>query len=78
MILAGDHVYKMDYGLMLAYHAEREADLTIGCMEVPIEEAKGFGVMHIDEGKRIIDFVEKPENPPPMPNRPGWMYHLWV
>jgi glucose-1-phosphate adenylyltransferase len=70
LILAGDHVYKMDYGLMMAYHAEMEADLTIGCMEVPLEEAKGFGVMHIDENKRIIDFVEKPENPPHIPGRP--------
>jgi glucose-1-phosphate adenylyltransferase len=72
LILAGDHVYKMDYGLMMAYHAEMEADLTIGCMEVPINDAKEFGVMHIDDSKRIIDFVEKPENPPPMPNRPGY------
>lgn len=70
LILAGDHVYKMDYGLMIAYHVEQEADLTIGCMEVPLEDAKGFGVMHIDENKRIFDFVEKPTNPPPMPNRP--------
>ncbi len=70
LILAGDHVYKMDYGLMMAYHAEMEADLTIGCMEVPINDAKEFGVMHVDENKRIIDFVEKPENPPAMPNRP--------
>ncbi|SMF94248.1 glucose-1-phosphate adenylyltransferase [Methylomagnum ishizawai] len=70
LILAGDHVYKMDYGLMMAYHAEMEADLTIGCMEVPIAEAREFGVMHVDDNKRIIDFVEKPQNPPPMPNRP--------
>ena len=70
VILAGDHVYKMDYGLMLAYHAEREADLTIGCIEVPLEEAKGFGVMHVDDAKRVINFVEKPAEPPPMPNRP--------
>jgi glucose-1-phosphate adenylyltransferase len=60
----------MDYGLMLAYHAEREADLTIACIEVPLEEAKGFGVMHVDDQKRIINFVEKPKDPPPMPNRP--------
>jgi glucose-1-phosphate adenylyltransferase len=70
VVLAGDHVYKMDYGLMLAYHVEQEADLTIGCIEVPIEEAKGFGVMHVGEGRRVIDFVEKPADPPPMPNRP--------
>lgn len=70
VILAGDHVYKMDYGLMIAHHVERQADLTIGCMEVPLEEAKAFGVMHTDEEKRISDFVEKPDNPPPMPGRP--------
>ena len=70
LILAGDHVYKMDYGLMLAYHAEMQADLTIGCMEVPLDEARAFGVMHVDEQKRIVDFVEKPDNPPPIPGRP--------
>lgn len=70
VVLAGDHVYKMDYGLMLAYHVEREADLTIGCIEVPLEEARGFGVMHVGEERRVIDFVEKPADPPPMPNRP--------
>ncbi|MFM8332688.1 MAG: glucose-1-phosphate adenylyltransferase [Candidatus Methylumidiphilus sp.] len=70
LILAGDHIYKMDYGLMLAEHAEKQADLTIGCMEVPLEEAKSFGVMGVDENKRIRSFVEKPSNPPPMPGRP--------
>ena len=70
LILAGDHIYKMDYGLMLAYHVEQQADLTIGCMEVPLEEAKGFGVMGVDENKRIREFVEKPSNPPAMPGRP--------
>lgn len=55
---------------MMAYHVETEADLTVGCMEVPVEEAKAFGVMHVDENKRIFDFVEKPENPPTIPNRP--------
>jgi glucose-1-phosphate adenylyltransferase len=71
LILAGDHIYKMDYGLMLAYHVEQKADLTIGCMEVPLEEAKAFGVMGIDEDKRIREFVEKPAHPPAMPGRPG-------
>ncbi len=70
LILAGDHVYKMDYGLMIAYHVENKADLTVGCMEVPRQEATAFGVMHIHEDKRIFDFVEKPEDPPPMPNQP--------
>jgi glucose-1-phosphate adenylyltransferase len=55
---------------MLAYHVEREADLTIGCIEVPLDEAKGFGVMHVGDSRRVIDFVEKPADPPPMPNRP--------
>ena len=70
LILAGDHIYKMDYGLMLAEHAEKQADLTIGCMEVSLEEAKAFGVMGVDEDKRIREFVEKPANPPSMPGRP--------
>lgn len=70
LILAGDHIYKMDYGLMLAYHVERKADLTIGCMELPIEEARAFGVMGIDENKRVTSFLEKPENPPSIPGRP--------
>lgn len=70
VVLAGDHVYKMDYGLMLAYHVEQEADLTIGCIRVPIEEAKGFGVMHVDAARRVINFVEKPADPPPMPDQP--------
>jgi len=70
LILAGDHIYKMDYGLMLAYHAENEADLTIGCMEVPLAEATAFGVMDVDAEQRVCAFVEKPDNPPAMPSRP--------
>jgi len=67
MILAGDHIYKMDYGVMLAKHAENEADLTVGCFEVPLEEAKAFGVMAVDDNNRIIEFAEKPENPKHVP-----------
>ena len=67
LILAGDHVYKMDYGTMLAAHVEAEADITVGCIEVPLEEASAFGVMAVDEDNRIIEFAEKPDNPPPMP-----------
>ncbi len=67
LVLAGDHIYKMDYGVMLAQHSENEADLTVGCFEVPIEEAKAFGVMAIDENKRIIEFTEKPEQPKHVP-----------
>jgi len=69
VILAGDHIYKMDYGAMLADHVEKNADLTIGCLEVSLEEAKAFGVMHVDKDRRVKDFVEKPDNPPHMPNR---------
>jgi glucose-1-phosphate adenylyltransferase len=70
VILAGDHVYKMDYELMLQQHADSGADVTIGCLEVPRIEASSFGVMHVDAKKRIIDFVEKPKNPAPMPGHP--------
>lgn len=69
VILAGDHVYKMDYGLMLAYHVEMQADLTIACLQVPIAEARAFGVMQVDADWRIRSFVEKPANPPAMPER---------
>jgi glucose-1-phosphate adenylyltransferase len=70
LILAGDHIYKMDYGLMLAYHVEKQADLTIGCIQVPLEEAKAFGVMGIDEEGRVQRFREKPDNPDPIPGKP--------
>ncbi len=71
VILAGDHVYKMDYGQMLAYHANNDADLTIGCLEVTLQEATAFGVMHVDGESRVKAFVEKPENPPSIPGRDG-------
>lgn len=71
LILAGDHIYKMDYGTMLAAHVENDADITVGCIEVPIDEASAFGVMSVDEDLTITEFVEKPENPKPMPGRPG-------
>jgi len=70
LILAGDHVYKMDYGPMLAAHVENQADMTVGCIEVPLERAKSFGVMSVDEESRIRAFEEKPANPPPMPGNP--------
>ncbi len=70
LVLAGDHIYKMDYGPMLARHAENEADLTVGCFEVPLEEAKEFGVMAVDESNRVIEFSEKPENPQHVPGNP--------
>jgi glucose-1-phosphate adenylyltransferase len=67
IVLAGDHVYKMDYGHMLAYHADREADMTVGCIEVPLADARDFGVMSVDVDYRIKKFAEKPEYPEPMP-----------
>ena len=70
VILAGDHIYKMDYSNMLADHVARGAECTVGCVEVPIEEATDFGVMAVDESMRISDFLEKPAYPPAMPGRP--------
>lgn len=67
LILAGDHVYKMDYGNMLAFHVESGADMTVGCVEVPIEEARGYGVMAVNEQGRVLRFDEKPKEPAPMP-----------
>lgn len=72
LILAGDHVYKMDYGPFLAMHAEREADMTVSCVEMPIAEAAGqMGVMTVDEDWRVIGFDEKPANPNSIPGKPG-------
>src|ERR1700685_526767 len=70
VILAGDHIYKMDYELMLQQHVNQGADVTIACLEVPRAEASGFGVMAIDDNDRIVSFVEKPTDPPPMPGNP--------
>ena len=70
VILAGDHIYKMDYEKMLQQHVDEGADVTVGCLEVPRMEAVGFGVMHIDETDRILSFLEKPKDPPPMPGKP--------
>ena len=70
VVLAGDHIYKMDYSIMLADHAASGRGVTVGCIEVPREEAKGFGVMAIDESRAIIEFVEKPADPPAMPGDP--------
>ena len=69
LVLAGDHIYKMDYGAMLADHVEKQADLTIGCIEVSLEDATQFGVMDIDANRRVKAFVEKPAKPPVMPGR---------
>lgn len=70
VILAGDHIYKMDYELMLQQHVNSGADVTVGCLVVPRKEASGFGVMAVDANSVITDFVEKPEDPPAMPGNP--------
>ena len=71
LILAGDHIYKMDYGTMIAYHVEHGADMTVGCIEVPLDDARAFGVMSVDTAGRVIKFTEKPQNPEPVPARAG-------
>jgi glucose-1-phosphate adenylyltransferase len=71
LILAGDHVYKMDYGRMLAYHVSKQADMTVACIEVPLEDAKSFGVMGVAEDWRVCTFEEKPPNPTPIPGKPA-------
>ncbi|MGK0741462.1 glucose-1-phosphate adenylyltransferase [Leucobacter sp. Z1108] len=70
IVLAGDHVYKMDYEIMLRQHVETGADVTVGCLTVPREEASAFGVMHVNETGCIVDFLEKPADPPAMPGDP--------
>jgi glucose-1-phosphate adenylyltransferase len=72
MILAGDHIYKMDYGEMIRFHIENKADMTVGCLPVPIAEAAGqFGVMQVDERSNVIGFEEKPKQPMGVPGDPG-------
>ena len=71
LLLAGDHIYKMDYGLMLARHADSGADITVGTVEVPVDRAREFGVVTVDEKNGIVKFTEKPENPEPIPGRKG-------
>ncbi|RLA59035.1 MAG: glucose-1-phosphate adenylyltransferase [Gammaproteobacteria bacterium] len=70
LILAGDHIYKMDYGTMLVAHMESDADITVGCIEVPLEQAQAFGVLAVDEQGRIVRFEEKPDCPTPLPGNP--------
>lgn len=70
VILAGDHIYKQDYELMLRQHVDSGADVTVGCVEVPREEASAFGVMHVNDKSEIIAFFEKPADPPAMPGKP--------
>lgn len=70
LVLSGDHIYKMDYGAMLAFHVEQQADMTVSCLEVPLPEAAGsFGVMTVDDAGRIVRFDEKPAAPTPIPGQ---------
>jgi len=71
LILAGDHIYKMDYGQMIAYHVESGADMTVGCLQVDRESARAFGVMGVDDNNRVNAFLEKPQDPPEMPGHPN-------
>ncbi|HEU4709425.1 MAG TPA: glucose-1-phosphate adenylyltransferase [Methylophilaceae bacterium] len=70
LILAGDHIYKMDYGQMLAAHVRNKADMTVACLNVPIEDAKAFGVMDVDGDDRVVNFIEKSPTPPSLPDNP--------
>ena len=70
LILAGDHVYKMDYGPMIAQHADSGADMTVGCIEVPLQGAKAFGVLSVNKDGRVTEFDEKPSEPNPIPGMP--------
>lgn len=70
IVLSGDHIYKMDYSQMLAFHLESGADATVGALEVPLNEASSFGIIQVDEESRITGFLEKPRNPPPVPHNP--------
>ncbi len=70
LVLAGDHVYKMDYGRMLAYHVSKQADVTVGCIEVPLRDARSFGVIGVDEDMRVRAFKEKPAQPDAIPGDP--------
>lgn len=67
LVLSGDHVYKMDYGALLAYHVNKQADMTVCCIKVSLDDAKGFGVISVDEGLKVTAFDEKPANPLPVP-----------
>ena len=71
LVLAGDHVYKMDYAKLIADHVAMDSRCTVACVEVPLSEASAFGVMHVDLQRRILEFLEKPADPPPMPGKPG-------
>ncbi|MCX7192467.1 MAG: glucose-1-phosphate adenylyltransferase [Proteobacteria bacterium] len=71
LILSGDHVYKMDYSKLLAFHAENQADMTIACVEVPIADATAYGVIGVNDNSRVVEFAEKPVRPAAIPDQPG-------
>jgi glucose-1-phosphate adenylyltransferase len=71
VVLAGDHIYKMDYGPMIAYHVEKGADITVGVVEVPVNDAREFGVLSVTEWNRVTRFAEKPKEPEQIPGKPG-------
>ncbi len=70
IVLASDHIYKMDYGQMLAEHVQSQADMSVACIEVPLEEAKGFGVITVNHEDRVTAFIEKSQDPVPTPGNP--------
>jgi glucose-1-phosphate adenylyltransferase len=70
LVLAGDHIYKMDYGKMIAQHVQLQADMTVACLDVPLADAKAFGVMAVNDEQRVIEFAEKPSNPASIPSDP--------
>ncbi|MBS1190772.1 MAG: glucose-phosphate adenylyltransferase [Rhodocyclaceae bacterium] len=70
LVVAGDHIYKMDYGRMLAFHVREKADMTVGCVEVPLADAREFGVMEVDGEDRVVSFIEKSAHPPSIPGQP--------
>jgi len=74
LVLAGDHIYKMDYAEMLRFHKENKADATVASIETPRTSATAFGIVEVDRNGRIVGFEEKPEDPRPIPSRPGMAF----
>jgi glucose-1-phosphate adenylyltransferase len=72
LILAGDHIYKMDYGDMIAAHIAKSADVTIGCLPVPLKDGPNFGIISLDRDDKVVAFQEKPRDPAPLPDQPGF------
>jgi glucose-1-phosphate adenylyltransferase len=74
LILGGDHIYKMDYMKLIQYHIDTKSDVSISCIEVPREEASRFGIVGVDNDYRVTSFIEKPDNPPEIPDKPGFSF----